>query len=104
MKNIIIAAMLASTALVGVAQAKDHKTFEPTTKPAVEEVVKKNSAHCRVLDMGPGINPTELSDYAKCWLDTHKADEQSGRFGGLFWIRVGDGFVSMRTQELANTG
>ena len=55
---------------------------------------KERSTHCNALDAGPMYNKVELSEKDKCWLDHWKDDEIAGTLGSIFWMRVGDGFVS----------
>ena len=63
-----------------------------------------DSSHCNVLDKGPQFNPTQLSEFGKCWLDTHKADELSGVDGNIFWMKVGNEYISMPLKDLVNAG
>ena len=63
-----------------------------------------DSSHCNVLDKGPQFNPTQLSEFDKCWINTHKADELSGVDGNVFWMKVGDDFISFPVKDLVNAG
>jgi len=63
-----------------------------------------DSSHCNSLDHGPQFNKTELSAFDKCWINTHKADENSGVDGNIFWVKVGDDIVSMPVKKLAESG
>lgn len=63
-----------------------------------------DSSHCNSLDHGPQFNKTELSEFDKCWINTHKADKKSGVDGNVLWIKVGDDFVSMPTKILRDSG
>jgi len=58
-----------------------------------------DSSHCNSLDKGPMSNKTELSAFDKCWLNTHKADKKAGTDGNVFWVKVGDDFVSMPIKD-----
>ena len=87
MKNYILAAVAAS--VIGV------------SAPAFAD----NSSHaCGAFDNEIRFNPTELSDFQECWLNFHKPDEMSGTLGSLFWVKVGDEFVSMPVKSLVREG
>lgn len=64
-----------------------------------------DSSHCKELDGAhqQRYNPTELSEYQKCWLDVHK-DENAGTIGDIFWVRVDDQYASMPVKQLRNAG
>jgi len=89
MKNIILGAV-AATALLAT------------------NISVMNSAHaagsCSHLDKGVQFNKTELSAFDKCWLNTHRPDEKSGVDGNVFWVKVGDDFVSMPLIDLRRAG
>lgn len=67
-------------------------------------VMAADSSHCNSLDKGVQFNKTELSAFDKCWLNTHKADEKSGVSGNVFWMKVGDKFISIPLVELRQAG
>jgi len=91
MKNIILGAV-AATALLA------------TNISVTKSVHAADSSHCNVLDHGPEFNKTELSAFDKCWINTHRADKKSGISGNVFWIKVGDDFVSMPAKKLYQSG
>ena len=67
-------------------------------------VSKERSTHCNALDAGPMYNKVELSEKDKCWLNHWKEDETAGTLGSIFWMRLGDGFVSMPVKDLRMAG
>ena len=67
-------------------------------------VSKERSTHCNALDAGPIYNKVELSEKDKCWLNHWKADDISGTLGSIYWMRIGDGFVSMKVRDLQISG
>jgi len=91
MKNIILGAV-AATALLA------------TNISVTKSVHAADSSHCNVLDHGPQFNKTELSAFDKCWINTHRADKKSGVSGNVFWVKVGDDFISMPTKKLYQSG
>ena len=86
MKNIIIAAAVGISAVSFNAQAAD------------------STQACGMFENETRFNPTSLSDYQECWLDFHYPDKMSGTLGSLFWVKVGDEFVSMPIQTLVREG
>ena len=88
MKKFVIAAAFAATVMSTGAQA-----FGASSADA-----------CGHIDNPSRFNPVELSEYQECWLDFHKPDEATGMLGNLFWVRAGDGFVSMPVSELREAG
>ena len=67
-------------------------------------VMAADSSHCNSLDKGPQFNKTVLSEFDKCWLNTHRADKTSGVDGNVFWVKVDDEFISMPIKELFANG
>ena len=65
---------------------------------------KERSTHCNALDAGPMYNKVELSEKDKCWLNHWKEDDTAGTLGSIFWMRLGDGFVSMPVKDLRMAG
>ena len=63
-----------------------------------------DSSHCNVLDKGPMFNKTILSDFDKCWLNTHRADKLSGVDGNVFWMKIDGKFISMPVKDLFANG
>ena len=59
---------------------------------------------CSHLSQASRINPTELSDYQKCWLDEHRADKPNGVLGSLFYVKVNGDYISMPVKELVKRG
>ena len=51
------------------------------------------------------LNPTELSDYQKCWLKEHKPEEKIGTVGTLFYVQATeDDYVSLPVSALLKMG
>ena len=50
------------------------------------------------------VNPTELSNYQKCWLSVHKSDDSSGTLGSLFWVKFEDKYYSMPWSYIRKAG
>ena len=46
------------------------------------------------------INPTELSDYQKCYLSQYHGETDSGALGDLLWIRIEGEYFSLSKREL----
>ena len=86
MKNIIIAAAVGISAVSFNAQAAD------------------STQACGMFENETRFNPTSLSDYQECWLDFHYPDKMSGTLGSLFWVKVGDEFISMPVKTLVREG
>ena len=64
-----------------------------------------DSSHCNLLDKGMSVNKQELSDFDKCWLDTHRSEEISGTHLGIFYAKVPNiGYVSFPVGELFKQG
>ena len=64
-----------------------------------------DSSHCNLLDKGMSVNKQELSDFDKCWLDTHRSEEISGTHLGIFYAKVPNiGYVSVPVGELFKQG
>ena len=61
-------------------------------------------AECSHHAQANRVNPQELSDYQKCWLNEHRADEQSGTLGSLFYVKIGQEFISFPINELVKKG
>jgi len=59
---------------------------------------------CDHLSQANRINPTELSDYQKCWLDEHRADKPNGVLGSLFYVKIDGDYVSVPVKELVKRG
>ena len=76
MRKVIMAAAFAATTILSSASAMAGTT----------------PASCGVDEVR--FNPTELSEYQECWLNTHRADETHGVLGSLFYIKVNDVFYS----------
>ena len=51
-------------------------------------------AACNDIPNPTRFNPTELSAYQECWLDTYKAEETAGIIGSLAWVRLNDEYFS----------
>ena len=68
MRKVIMAAAFAATTILSSASAMAGTT----------------PASCGVDEVR--FNPTELSEYQECWLNTHRADETHGVLGSLFYI------------------
>ena len=63
-----------------------------------------SSEACGAFDNSLRFNPTELSEFQECWLDFHYPEETAGTLGSLFWVKVGDSFVSMPVSNLQSAG
>ena len=51
------------------------------------------------------FNPTELSDYQKCWLKEHKPEDTTGVLGTLFYVQATEEeFVSLPVSDLVRMG
>ena len=53
------------------------------------------------MDNPVRYNPTELSAYQECWLDVHKADEEHGVLGSIFWVKFDDSYYSANLSTLS---
>ena len=98
MKNILMT--IAATAMMTtVAQAE-------VTKHDISLAIESgNSAVCNTLDGKHGaLNPTKLSDFAKCWLDVHKSDKAGGSDFGQVWAKINDKYYSVPLKTLVNAG
>ena len=62
------------------------------------------SESCGHIENPTRFNPTDLSDYQKCWIDFYKADQASGMIGDLFWMRLGDDTISLTRGEIRAGG
>ena len=67
-------------------------------------VMAADSSHCNSLDKGPQFNKTVLSEFDKCWLNTHRSDKKSGVDGNVFWMKIDGKFISMPTKDLFANG
>ena len=64
-----------------------------------------NAAECEEHENVSRVNPTELSAYQECWLDTHRPNEISGTLGSIFYLNLkGIGYVSMPVDALVKAG
>ena len=62
------------------------------------------SESCGHIENPTRFNPTDLSDYQKCWIDFYKADQASGMIGDLLWMRLGDDVISLTRGEIRAGG
>ena len=49
------------------------------------------------------INPTELSDYQKCYLSQYHGETNSGSLGDLLWVRIDGEYFSVSKRKLQNS-
>ena len=94
----IITTLVATTMLTSVA------TAEVSKKDMDHAIAIGNSAVCNTLDKGVAFNKRSLSAFDKCWINIHKADEDSGTSDGFFWVRVGDKIIDTKITDLVNAG
>ena len=88
-KSILGLGMLVGILLTGTAQAQD-----------IPEGFKCSDIYPNFSR----VNPTELSDYQKCILSIHKAEEVSGTMGSLFWVKFEDKYYSMPWSYIRKAG
>ncbi len=99
-KTIITAAAL--TAISFSAHAK----YDSVTQHDINLAIESGNSHvCNTLDGKHGsFNPTNLTDFAKCWIDVHKSDKLGGVDFGQAWAKINGTYYSVPLSVLKQAG